>query len=64
MGIEDSDPSALRCIGLSSVRIELIQVGKQAADLLVRIINGEEIEKKPIVIKPTVLMRKTTATLK
>jgi LacI family transcriptional regulator len=61
MGIEDSDPSRLRCIGLSSVRIELIEVGKQAADLLVKIINREQVEDKPIVIKPTVIMRKTTS---
>jgi DNA-binding LacI/PurR family transcriptional regulator len=63
MGIEDSDPSKLRCVSLSSVRIELQEVGRRSAELLLKLINDEEIEKQPIVIKPTVILRKTTAAL-
>ncbi len=63
MGIEDSDPSSLRCVGLSSVRIELYEVGRRAADLLVKIINGTEISDEPLIIKPTVMLRKTTSFL-
>jgi LacI family transcriptional regulator len=64
MGIEDSDPSMLRCVSLSSVRIELQEVGRRSAELLLKLINDEEIEKKPIIIKPAVILRKTTAALK
>ncbi|HAL45379.1 MAG: hypothetical protein A2Y12_19035 [Planctomycetes bacterium GWF2_42_9] len=64
MGIEDSDPSMLRCIQLSSVRIELYEVGRKAAELLLKIINGEQTEKQRTVIKPSVILRKTTAALK
>jgi DNA-binding LacI/PurR family transcriptional regulator len=64
IGIADSDPSALRCINLSSVRIELLEVGRKAAELLLKIINKQQIENDPIVIKPSVIMRKTTSSLK
>ncbi|MCE5340598.1 MAG: LacI family DNA-binding transcriptional regulator [Patescibacteria group bacterium] len=64
MGIEDSDPSALRCVGLSSVRIELHEVGRRAADLLVKIINSAEVGNEPLAVKPTVMLRRTTSPLK
>jgi LacI family transcriptional regulator len=64
MGIEDADPSALRCIGLSSVRIELYEVGRRAADLLVKIINGDNITDDPLIIKPSVKLRRTVSPLK
>jgi LacI family transcriptional regulator len=64
MGIEDSDPSSLRCVGLSSVRIELYEVGRRAAQMLVKLINGQYADTESVIIRPTVMLRRTTASLK
>lgn len=63
MGIEDCDPSSLPCISLSTVRVELNEVGRRAAELLINIINGEQTDGQPLVIKPSVILRKTTRQL-
>ncbi|MFA5292334.1 MAG: LacI family DNA-binding transcriptional regulator [Phycisphaerae bacterium] len=63
MGIEDCDPSSLPCISLSTVKVELNEVGKRAAELLIKIINGEQTDGQPLVIKPSVILRKTTRQL-
>lgn len=63
MGIEDCDPSSLPSISLSTVKVELNEIGKRAAALLIKLINGEQTDDKPLVIKPSVILRKTTRQL-
>ncbi|OHB60095.1 MAG: hypothetical protein A2Y12_09110 [Planctomycetes bacterium GWF2_42_9] len=63
MGIEDCDPSSLSFISLSTVKVELNEVGRRAADLLIKLINGEKPDDQPLVIKPSVILRKTTRQL-
>lgn len=63
MGIEDCDPSSLPSISLSTVRVELNEIGRRAADLLIKIIDDEQIDGQPLIIKPSVILRKTTRQL-
>ncbi|HBG28129.1 MAG: hypothetical protein A2Y10_06565 [Planctomycetes bacterium GWF2_41_51] len=63
MGIEDSDPSSLPCISLSTVSVEPNEIGRRAADLLIKIINDEKTDDRLLLIKPSVILRKTTRQL-
>ena len=63
MGMEDCSPSALPGISLSTIKVELEQVGKIAAQMLLNLINGEVPSQTKVLVPPSVIIRKTTRML-
>lgn len=61
MGMEDCDPSSLPAISLSTVKVPLTEVGKTAAQVLTTLIDGKPLESDKVLIKPSIVLRKTTA---
>ncbi|OHB56301.1 MAG: hypothetical protein A2Y12_02605 [Planctomycetes bacterium GWF2_42_9] len=60
MGLQDCEPSALPAISLSTIRVSFEDVGRQAASVLLKLINGEDIGRQTFMIEPSVIMRGTT----
>ena len=63
MGMEDCDPSALPGISLSTIKVELEQVGRIAAEILLKLMNGQRPDRQKVLIPPSTILRKTTRML-
>lgn len=63
MGQDDCSPSSLSGIELSSVTQDTTAIGRKAGELLLKLINGDVWDGRPVVLPTQVIMRKTTKTI-
>lgn len=63
MGLDDNRPSAFPGINLSSVRTNLDMIGRNAANMLLQIIDGYSPDNIRVVLPVEVIMRKSTKPL-
>ena len=61
VGFDDIPDAALMQPALTTVRQPLLEIGSQAARLLLRTLSGETVPIECLLIKPTLVVRSTTA---
>jgi LacI family transcriptional regulator len=60
VGFNDTSLAAELPISLTSVRSPMLEIGRSAVDLLLRVLNGEQVES--VRLKPTLCVRESSAT--
>ncbi len=60
VGYDDIEIAAYFCPPLTTIRQKTVEIGENAAEILIRKINGEEINPKNIILQPELVIRQTT----
>ncbi len=60
MGFDDIDISAYLSPGLTTVRQPLVELGESSANLIHSLICGEEVDRTPIILPHTLVLREST----
>jgi LacI family transcriptional regulator len=61
MGFDDIDISSYLAPGLTTVRQPLVELGERAANMIHGLINGERIDRSPIILPHTLVFRESCA---
>lgn len=64
IGLDDVPISSYVTPSLSTVHVDLVDIGKRAASLLIAILQGKQVRKKDVVYKMKYIDRETTSILK